>query len=48
MLRAAQAYPAQAPWYVIAPGVCVFLLVLALNVIGDSLRDTLDPRLRGL
>jgi len=47
MLQHAQSYPAQAPWYVVAPGVCIFLLVLALNTLGDSLRDTLDPRLRG-
>ena len=47
MLQHAQTYPAQAPWYVIAPGVCIFLLVLALNTLGDTLRDTLDPRLRG-
>ena len=36
-----------APWYVVAPGVCIFLLVLALNTLGDALRDTLDPRVRG-
>lgn len=47
MLQHAQSYPAQAPWYVLAPGFCIFLLVLALNMIGDTLRDTLDPRLRG-
>ena len=47
MLQHAQSYPAQAPWYVVAPGVCIFLLVLALNTLGDTLRDTLDPRLRG-
>ena len=47
MLQHAQTYPAQAPWYVIAPGVCIFLLVVALNTLGDNLRDTLDPRLRG-
>jgi peptide/nickel transport system permease protein len=47
MLQHAQAYPAQAPWYVIAPGLCIFLLVLALNTVGDTMRDTLDPRLRG-
>lgn len=47
MLQHAQSYPAQAPWYVIAPGVCIFLLVLALNTVGDNLRDTLDPRMRG-
>jgi peptide/nickel transport system permease protein len=48
MLRAAQSHPAQAPWYVLAPGFCIFLVVLALNTLGDSLRDRLDPRLRGV
>jgi peptide/nickel transport system permease protein len=47
-LQHAQSYPAQAPWYVITPGLCVFLVVLAFNTIGDTLRDTLDPRLRGV
>jgi peptide/nickel transport system permease protein len=46
MLQSAQSYPAQAPWYVLAPGSCIFALVLALNTIGDALRDRLDPRLR--
>jgi peptide/nickel transport system permease protein len=31
----------------IAPGMAIFLLVLALNMLGDALRDVLDPRLRG-
>lgn len=48
MLQRAQTYPAQAPWYVLAPGFCIFLLVLSLNIVGDHLRDTLDPRLRGV
>lgn len=48
MLQHAQSYPAQAPWYVITPGLCIFLVVLALNTVGDTLRDTLDPRLRGV
>ncbi|MEA2526062.1 MAG: peptide/nickel transport system permease protein [Thermomicrobiales bacterium] len=48
MLKAAQSYPSVAPWYVLAPGVCIFALVLALNTLGDGLRDRLDPRLRGL
>ncbi len=48
MLKAAQSYPAQAPWYVLAPGFCIFALVLALNTIGDGMRDRLDPRLRGV
>lgn len=48
MLNQAQAYPAQAPWYVLAPGFSIFLLVLAINLVGDGLRDTLDPKLRRL
>ena len=48
MLQHAQSYPAQDPWYVITPGVSIFLVVLALNTVGDALRDTLDPRLRGV
>ena len=34
------------PWQVIFPGACIFAAVWALNVLGDSLRDALDPRLR--
>lgn len=30
-----------------APGLCIFLVVLAFNLVGDGLRDALDPRLRG-
>ena len=36
-----------APWLVIFPGLALSLTVLAFNLLGDSLRDTLDPRLRG-
>lgn len=35
------------PILAIAPGVCVALLVICLNVLGDGIRDALDPRLRG-
>ncbi|MDD5289235.1 MAG: ABC transporter permease [Dehalococcoidales bacterium] len=37
-----------APILSIAPGVAIFLMVLAFNFVGDALRDVLDPRLRGL
>lgn len=37
----------QAPWLGIAPGVAISITVLAVNILGDALRDTLDPRLRG-
>jgi ABC-type dipeptide/oligopeptide/nickel transport system permease subunit len=30
-----------------APGLCIVLVVLAFNMVGDGLRDALDPRLRG-
>lgn len=35
------------PMMAIAPGIAIFLLVLAFNLLGDTLRDALDPRLRG-
>jgi peptide/nickel transport system permease protein len=36
-----------APWTMLAPGAIVVLLVVGLNLLGDGLRDTLDPRNRG-
>jgi ABC-type dipeptide/oligopeptide/nickel transport system permease subunit len=36
----------QTPWYSVAPGAAIFLAVLSLNLLGDGLRDALDPRLR--
>jgi len=38
----------QNPWVVIWPGVCITIFVLAVNLLGDRLRDVLDPRLRGV
>jgi peptide/nickel transport system permease protein len=38
----------QHPFMAIAPGIAIFLLVLAFNLLGDVLRDVLDPRLRGV
>lgn len=46
MLNAARGYLAYAPWMAIFPGLAIFLAVLAFNLIGDGLRDALDPRLR--
>ncbi len=37
----------KAPWLVIFPGSAISLVVFASNLLGDALRDTLDPRLRG-
>ena len=44
MLNAAQRYLVQAPWMAIYPGLMIFGIVMALNVLGDALRDALDPR----
>jgi len=47
MLRGASVqFVQQAPWLAIAPGVALSLAVFAFNLLGDSLRDHLDPRLR--
>ena len=48
MLRgAAQNYVEIAPWLGVFPGVAISLVVFAWNLLGDALRDVLDPRLRG-
>jgi peptide/nickel transport system permease protein len=44
MLYAAQRYLSQAPWMALYPGLTIFAIVMALNVLGDGLRDALDPR----
>jgi peptide/nickel transport system permease protein len=44
MLNAAQRFLTQAPWLAIFPGLAIFLCVLSFNLLGDGLRDALDPR----
>jgi peptide/nickel transport system permease protein len=44
---AGRTYMLQAPWLALAPGICLTLVVYAINVFGDALRDLLDPRMRG-
>jgi len=44
MLNTAKNYVDHAPWMAIWPGVSIFLLVLSFNLLGDGLRDALDPR----
>jgi peptide/nickel transport system permease protein len=41
-------YMLQGPWLALAPGLCLTLVVYAINVFGDALRDILDPRMRGM
>ena len=44
MLNAAQRFLTNAPWMAIWPGLAIFLVVLSFNLVGDGLRDALDPR----
>jgi peptide/nickel transport system permease protein len=46
MLNAAQRFLTQAPWMAIFPGLAIFLTVLSFNLLGDGLRDALDPKER--
>jgi peptide/nickel transport system permease protein len=46
MLADSQTYLAQAPHLAFAPGIAIALSVLGLNLLGDGLRDALDPTLR--
>jgi peptide/nickel transport system permease protein len=46
MLGDARNFLAQAPWTMIAPGAALMVTVLGLNLLGDGIRDLLDPRLR--
>ena len=42
-----RAYMHQGPWLALAPGLALTIVVYAINVFGDALRDLLDPRMRG-
>ena len=44
MLNTARNFISQAPWMAIYPGLSIFVTVLAFNLLGDGLRDVLDPR----
>ena len=46
MLNTAQRFLTNAPWMAIWPGLAIFLAVLSFNVLGDGLRDALDPKER--
>jgi peptide/nickel transport system permease protein len=45
MLAEARAFMQRAPWMIAFPGVALALLVLTVNVLGDALRDAIDPKL---
>ncbi|MFZ4808011.1 MAG: ABC transporter permease [Hyphomicrobiaceae bacterium] len=46
MLNTAQRFLTNAPWMAIYPGIAIFLTVLSFNLLGDGLRDALDPKER--
>jgi peptide/nickel transport system permease protein len=45
MLNSAQRFLVNAPWMAVWPGLAIFVTVLSFNLLGDGLRDALDPRL---
>ena len=45
---AGRAYMYAGPWLALAPGLCLTVVVFAVNIFGDALRDLLDPRMRGV
>jgi peptide/nickel transport system permease protein len=46
MIQQAQSFYRTAPWLLVFPGLAIMLTVLAFNLLGDGLRDALDPRQR--
>jgi peptide/nickel transport system permease protein len=47
MLNEGRTYLETAPWMSIFPGLAIMVIVFGFNLLGDGLRDTLDPQLRG-
>ena len=45
MIASSRLYLQIAPWTIFAPGICLAVVVLAVNLLGDGLRDRLDPRI---
>jgi dipeptide transport system permease protein len=46
MLATAREFILRAPWVVTFPGLCILVTVLAINLVGDGMRDALDPKLK--
>ena len=46
MLASAREFLRAAPWIVTLPGLAILITVLAINLVGDGLRDALDPKMR--
>jgi peptide/nickel transport system permease protein len=47
MLAEGRSYMQAAPWIALFPGLAIFLSVIGLNLVGDGLRDALDPQRKG-
>jgi peptide/nickel transport system permease protein len=47
MIAESRPFISEAPWIGLAPGLCLCFLLISVNVVGEGLRDLLDPRLRG-
>src|SRR5205809_2862618 len=48
LTAAAQGHVTKAPWAGIFPGLAIFVAVLGFNLLGDAVRDVLEPRLRNV
>jgi peptide/nickel transport system permease protein len=48
MLSDARQFVATSTWLAIAPGVCISIALLGVNLLGDAVRDALDPRMKNL
>jgi peptide/nickel transport system permease protein len=46
MVAEGRRFLALAPWATVAPGLAIMVVVLGFNLLGDGLRDALDPRLK--
>jgi peptide/nickel transport system permease protein len=46
MISESREFLPDAWWYALAPGLAIFLVVIGFNLLGDGLRDVLDPRIR--
>ncbi len=46
MLADSRAYVESQPWLVTAPGLCILIVILSFNLLGDHLRDVFDPKLK--
>jgi peptide/nickel transport system permease protein len=48
MLASARPFLSQAVWLGVFPGICISVTLLGINLLGDAIRDKLDPRMRGI